>query len=48
VPVVEAPVEDALVLEDAVVLEEPPHAAKPRQASNRMTRAATAGLRPLI
>ncbi|MFZ1155618.1 MAG: hypothetical protein WAN93_12010 [Solirubrobacteraceae bacterium] len=44
---VEAPVEAALVLED-VLLEEPPHAARPTQASNRISRAAAAGLRPLV
>ncbi|HEY5260699.1 MAG TPA: hypothetical protein VIJ33_01140 [Solirubrobacteraceae bacterium] len=38
---VEVPVEAALALDD-VVLEEPPHAAKPMQASSKMTRAATA------
>jgi hypothetical protein len=43
----EAPVEAALALED-VVLDEPPHAAKPIQASSRMTRAAAACLRPLV
>jgi hypothetical protein len=47
-PVEEAPetvpVEAALVLE-GVVFDEPPQAAKPRQASNRITTAATAGLR---
>jgi hypothetical protein len=44
---VDAPVEAALVLED-VLLEEPPHAARPTQASNRINRAAAAGLRPLV
>jgi hypothetical protein len=47
VPVEEAPVEAALVLED-VVLDEPPHAARPIQASNRINMAAAAGLRLLV
>jgi hypothetical protein len=41
---VEVAVEAALALDD-VVSEEPPQAARPRQASNRTTTTATAGLR---
>jgi hypothetical protein len=40
-----APVEAALALEDVVLDDELPQAARPRQASNRITTAATAGLR---
>jgi hypothetical protein len=44
VPVEEvAPVAAALLLED--VLDEPPQAARPTQASNKISSAATAGLR---
>jgi hypothetical protein len=51
VPVEDVPeallVEAALALED-VVLDEPPHAARPTQASNRINRAAVAGVRLLV
>ena len=40
-----APVEAALALVEVVLDDEPPQAARPRQASNRMRTAATAGLR---
>jgi hypothetical protein len=39
------PVDAALALEDVVLDDELPQAAKPRQASNRTTTAAAAGLR---
>jgi hypothetical protein len=44
---VKAPVEAALPTED-VLLEEPPHAARPTQASSRISRTAAAGLRPAV
>jgi hypothetical protein len=40
-----APVEAALALEDVVPDDELPQAARPREASNRTTTTATAGLR---